>query len=139
MEAITNDADIIDSRDVLERIAYLRAESAEHNEADAPHTEDGWSETCPLCEANDDLASELAALESLAEEGNNYSEDWEYGTTLIRDSYFRTHAQEFAEDIGAINPTSSWPIYCIDWEAAARDLKMDYTSVTFAGVTYWVR
>lgn len=35
-------------------------------------------------------------------------------------------AQQFAEDIGAIdNIGTQWPTYCIDWEYAARDLMMD--------------
>ena len=28
---------------------------------------------------------------------------------------------------------------CIDWAQAARELRMDYTSVDFDGVTYWIR
>jgi transcription elongation GreA/GreB family factor len=31
-------------------------------------------------------------------------------------------AQSLAEDMGAIDPKSSWPNNCIDWEQAARDL-----------------
>jgi hypothetical protein len=58
---------------------------------------------------------------------------------MIRDSYFKEYAQEFAEDIGAINKNASWPNTCIDWDQAARELQMDYTSVNFDGVTYWIR
>ena len=54
--------------------------------------------------------------------------------TLIRDSYFVTYAQGFAEDIGAIPSEWTWPTTCIDWERAARELQMDYTSVQFNGV-----
>ena len=40
---------------------------------------------------------------------------------------------------GQMPPSNQWPLYCIDWEYAARELKHDYTSVDFDGVTYWVR
>jgi hypothetical protein len=30
-------------------------------------------------------------------------------------------------------------VYCIDWERAARELKMDYTSVRVNGTTYYFR
>ena len=34
-----------------------------------------------------------------------------------------------AEDLGAIDPNAGWPLYCIDWDQAARDLRMDYTEI----------
>lgn len=112
---ITNFEDIIDSRDIIARIEYLEG------------TED------------EDEASELAALNKLSEQAEGYAADWQYGETLIRDSYFKEYAQELAKDIGAIDRNASWPNTCIDWEQAARELQMDYTAVDFDGVTYWVR
>ena len=112
--------DTIDSRDVIARIEDLeRVRGIE----DLPRKS----------------INELKALTELAKEAFDYTEDWSDGTTLIRDSYFKAHAQDLAEDIGAISPTDSWPINCIDWDRAARELKMDYTEVYFAGVSYWVR
>ena len=35
-------------------------------------------------------------------------------------------AQEFADGIGAIDDTLTWPHSCIDWEHAARELMYDY-------------
>ena len=35
-------------------------------------------------------------------------------------------AQELAESIGAIDENASWPMSCIDWEQAARELMFDY-------------
>jgi antirestriction protein len=78
---------------------------------------------------------ELVALDK---EASEYAEDWQYGVTLIRDTYFVTYAQEFAEEIGAM-PDNAWPLYCIDWEYAARELQHDYTLVRFADTDYWVR
>lgn len=90
-------------------------------------------------------AEEHAALSKLAEEAES-SPDWEHGETLIRDSYFENYAQELAEDCCPFPSNSpeaklleSWPYRCIDWEQAARQLRMDYTAVDFAGVTYWIR
>src|SRR4051812_23122969 len=72
-----------------------------------------------------ELAEEIRELE------NAGIEDWSYGATLIREDHFEDYARQFAEDIGAINSDASWPYTCIDWERAARELQMDYTSVEF--------
>lgn len=87
---------------------------------------------------------ELATLESLLDDlrGNGGDEQWEgdwYPVTLIRDSYFEDYAQQLAEDIGAINDDAQWPATCIDWEKAASELQMDYSTVDYDGVEYWYR
>jgi antirestriction protein len=114
---IGNDEDILDSQEILNRIAELETGDIEE-----------W----------DTYPGELDALRTFAADGADYSGDWEYGATLIRDSYFQEYAQELAEDIGAVNRDGGWPTYCIDWEWAARELRQDYTAVDFDGVTYWV-
>lgn len=124
---ITNDADVLDSRDVIARIEHLESERD-----DAPEGTD-WTTEYP------EEAAELAALTALAEEASGYAADWTYGETLIRDSYFHDYAQELADDIGAIPKDVTWPLTCINWEQAARDLQYDYTAVDFDGVTYWIR
>jgi hypothetical protein len=120
MTDISNSDDVIDSRDVIARIDEL---------IELSKGED-WT-----VEDND----ELTALQALAAEGENYAADWPYGETLIRDSYFRDYAEQLAEDIGAINSDASWPNNCIDWDRAARELRMDYSAIDFDGVTYWIR
>lgn len=130
---IDNTEDLIDSREVIERIEQLSALRA------AGPLPEGILDPEDEDTDQDSLFRELAALEALAAEAGDYSEDWTYGSTLIRDSYFVDYARELAEDIGAVNPDAGWPLYCIDWERAARDLRMDYTAVDFDGVTYWVR
>jgi hypothetical protein len=112
---IDNSADVIDSRDVIDRIDNLDG------------TEDESEQ------------EELKALLALQEEAQGYSEDWRYGSPLIRDSYFEAYAEELADDMGAIDRNAGWPLTCIDWEKAADELKQDYTSVEFDGVTYWIR
>lgn len=116
-KTIDNSADVIYSRDVIERIEYLEDPYERDEEEDA----------------------EYKALVALQDEAEGYSEDWRHGAALIRDSYFTEYAQDLAEDIGAIGKDLAWPACHIDWDAAADALKQDYTSVDFDGVTYWVR
>lgn len=116
-DAIDNSADVIDSRDVIQRIADLEE----------------------IEQRDDDEQAELDALKALQEEAEGYAPDWEYGASLIRDSYFTEYAEQLAEDIGVIDRNASWPACHIDWEAAAESLKQDYTEVDFSGVVYWVQ
>ena len=77
----------------------------------------------------------IRALADQCEDGG----DWRHGETLIRESYFETYAQELADDIGAIPKDARWPCTCIDWEQAARVLRMGYTEVDYDGVAYLMR
>lgn len=155
--APTNTDDVIDSRDVIARIEELTEErddlvtaldeareernEAEDSDEDAIADLDGAiTDAFDALKAwDEENAAELKALTELADQCEGYADDWKYGATLVRDSYFEDYAQELAEDIGAIDRNASWPYTCIDWERAARELRMDYTSVEFDGVTYWVR
>lgn len=57
---------------------------------------------------------------------------------LIHEDYFKTYAQELVQDIGDL--PNGIPSYIeIDWEATADNIRQDYTSVEFDGVTYYVR
>lgn len=127
---ISNQDDIIDSRDVIARIEEIQEEMNPDNDPDLNTniTNNDWQ----------NLSDELAVLQDLAEEGSA-SPDWEYGETLIRDSYFKTYAQDLAEDIGAVNTDSTWPNNCIDWEEAASELQIDYSCIEYDGVDYWIR
>lgn len=143
---ISNTDDTIDIRDVIARIEELRNERA-----DLQETLNTCDDGEPTLRANvackewdEENAEELRTLEALLEEckGNGgdeqYEGDW-YPVTLIRDSYFEDYAQELADDIGAIPKNVAWPCTCIDWEKAARELRMDYTTVDFDGVDYYTR
>lgn len=117
---ISNTDDVIDVRDVIARIEELQ-EAIENTGA---------------------VCKELATLLTFMDEmkGNGGDEEWRgdwYPIPAIRDSYFKTYAQELADQCGIETPTH-WPYTCIDWDQAARELKYDYTSVEFDGVTYWV-
>ncbi len=122
MNATTLDltADIIDVRDVIARVEEL---------------EDN---------ASPDVIAEHAQLCAILEElkGLGGDEQWEghwYPVTLIRDSYFIDYAQELCHEIGDIR-TQDLPSYIeIDWEATARNIRMDYSATEIDGVTYWYR
>jgi hypothetical protein len=136
-DRVTNSADVIDSRDVIERIDELDSEiETLRDEADAAR-EVGELSDAMLGEL-EDLMSEMKALRDLQNEAES-SPNWRHGETLIRDSYFEEYAEQLADDIGAIDAKAGWPCNCIDWEAAADLLRQDYSAVDFDGVTYWIR
>ncbi|KWI10904.1 antirestriction protein ArdA [Burkholderia ubonensis] len=131
---ISNQEDVIDIRDVIARVEELREARDEHNDAGT----DEWMYACAVEYA------ELSGLESLLDDLAGYGGDhqWEsdwYPVTLIRDSYFETYAQELASDCDMIKRDATWPNNCIDWERAARELQVDYSSVEFDGETFWYR
>ena len=151
--------DIIDSRDVIARIEELREErqdilgrleEARDNWAEYDADTDEGAASAELqqwvCDAERDLenwdasdeADELRILEALASEGEA-SPDWQYGETLIRESYFKDYAQQMAEDCGMIPDNLTWPCTCIDWEQATRELRSDYSEIEFDDVTYLIR
>lgn len=116
---IENHVNFIDSRDIIQRINYL--------------------ESYDIDELTEEERDELTVLQSVAKQGEDYAADWQYGEQLIRDSYFKEYAQEMAYDCGMVPDNAQWPMTCIDWNQAARELKMDYTEIDFDGVTYWIR
>ena len=144
---ISNADDIIDSRDVIARIAELEAEREDLATAAHALDDDGFNIGTPddadALETWDiENGDELTALHALAAEGSDTISDWQDSATLIRDSYFQTYAEELADDICIAPPKNrdgsiAWPFTCIDWEQAARELQYDYSSVEFDGVTYW--
>jgi hypothetical protein len=120
----------IDTRDLEQRLEELEAALEEEKET----WEEGDNDDPYLEEMFDDW-DELKAIRDLKDEVS----DWIDGQTLIRDDYFVTYAEEFAEDIGAISSDAQWPLRHIDWEAAAEELQTDYTEVEFDGTSYWYR
>jgi len=145
-EEITNLEDIIDSRDVIARIEWLEGQApdpdvcADCDESRAAHADTAIDHPfLPPEWEDEEERDELAALKDLAEEAEGYAADWIHGEALIRRSYFETYAQELAEDCGMIDPSASWPMRHLDWEAAARELEQDYTTVDFDGEEYLIR
>lgn len=136
---ISNTDDVIDSRDVIARIEELESERQELlDAASAAEGDEKITAEDAAVEWEEENGDELKALQALAEEAEGYAPDWQYGATLIRDNYFVEAMQELVQDIGDL--PRDIPSYLeIDWEKTAENLKADYTSVDFDGVTYWIR
>lgn len=59
--------------------------------------------------------------------------------TMVPESDFKSYAAQLAEELDMIPENATWPNNHIDWEAAANELKQDYSEVTIDGVTYLTR
>jgi len=92
------------------------------------------------CEMNGSEEQELEELFELESElGMTLEAADQNGLYFIDEDYFVQYAMEFAEDIGVVFDGASWPCTHIDWEAAADELRMNYTEVEYEGNTYLVR
>ena len=130
----------LDSRDLLDRLDELEAARDAFVDERITETvgpgelETWWAEDHP------EDADELDMLRALRDETEGYADDsWRDGVFFVANWDWKNYAQELAEDIGALPKDAGWPTYCIDWDAAARDLRMDYTSCEIDGNTYWYR
>jgi len=129
-DEISNSDNMIDIRDVIARVEELR-ENASNDHPDM------------LQDEIDVENKELTTLESLLNDLAGYGGDhqWEgswYPVSLIRDSYFVDAMQELVQDIGDL-PRDIPSYLAIDWEKTADNLRADYSSVEFEGITYWYR
>lgn len=150
MSKFTKFSDIIDLRDVIARFEELEAELENLREL-IVDAEDGGN-----AKAIDEAKSALGTWKEGDEGGEfdllrqmlsdckgmggdeEWCGDW-YPVMLIRYSHFTDYAQELAEDCGMIQKDAKWPYTCIDWDHAARQLLMDYSTVSFDGVNYHCR
>jgi len=139
---IDNTDDVIDSRDVIERLEELEGELAElgENYDLAEDDEERKEAKEALGEWNDDNLDELEILRSLCGEGEGSTPEWRDGATLVNDNYFSEYAEDLCKDIGAIPSDLPWYISNhIDWDGVAEEIQMDYSSIDFDGTTFWVR
>ena len=137
-------ADIIDVRDIIERIEELEAELDQEWE----ERETTLSFEYPLQdkanwpnhgEEYDELMSLLAIMSDLKGYGGNeqWRGDW-YPATLINERYFTDYARELIEDCGYIS--RGFPEWiAIDWEATAQNVRVDYSEIDIDGVTFYYR
>jgi len=109
--------DTIDLRDVAEAAADF--EHDDHAEAVAIRA----------AFIKDGLANDVDSFAAYAEDE----------PVAISEYYFAEYAQELAEDHGAISGDEEWPLRCINWEWAARELLYDYSTFTVDGTDYHVR
>lgn len=117
MSNFTNTDDVIDMRDVIARFEEI--EESEESE---------------------EMAEKLE-LQALIEEckGNGGDEEWRgdwYPVTLIHESAFEDQMDEMIEECYELpKDLPFWMTISYDYKV----LKMDYTSVDFAGETYLIR
>ena len=159
-EEITNSADVIDGRDVSDRIEYLESER-ESLESAVIEAQEALSEAESAWIAGDEPEACFDATEfnEAVEEASQALKEWDESeeaeelkklkalydgisrdSTLIRDSHFREYAEQLAgDDLGYTEGKMRWPYTCIDWEQAAEELQSDYSCVDFDGVTYYAR
>lgn len=107
---------VIDSRDIIERLQELEADIENLDESDK---------------------EELELLRAVNEDGQNYS-DWGHGETLINNSYWVEYVQELLDDTGDI-PKDLPHYIVIDWEATADNIQYDYASIDVGGNDFWIR
>jgi hypothetical protein len=113
----------IDVRDIISRIEELEIEND-----DQALSEDESLELMALLEIMQDL------------KGGGGDEQWRgdwYPLTLIRDHYFTEYAQELVHDCYDLKGVPNF--VHIDWEATAREMRMDYSQTTIDGLTYLYR
>lgn len=167
MVEFTNDDDLIDGRDIAERLEQLEDERSTLAEARgaamanvgeavrlgvSADSDAMMRLTTKQDDADAALAAwdesaegvELMALRALVEELDSITDEWRHGETLIRASYFTDYIEEVIHDCYELPKemtSGEWPWrhIKIDYEAAAEEAKVDYAEVDFSGVTYFIR
>lgn len=161
-ERIEPGTDIIDSRDIIERIDELeileqdikdaKEELAEIDAEDPEvwgdcYDEDRQTRRDALAEAEADFTAEereeLETLRELQDEASSAA-DWQYGETLIHEDYFTDYIKELVDDCyempkGFESGAWPWRHMAMDWEAAAEEAKQDYFTAEYDGHTYYIR
>jgi hypothetical protein len=129
MSKIEAGQEVIDSREIVERIDELKDAREDMEPAEWETSEE---------------AKELIALEILAEQGEQESSDWIHGETLIHRRYWVDFTAETIHDCYEMPKewgSGKWPFrhMTIDYEAAAKELEHDYSSIDFDGHEYLIR
>ncbi|WP_408953162.1 hypothetical protein [Lysobacter sp. Hz 25] len=152
-KAPSNTDDVIDSRDVIERIEELESELGAVHGAQTESREtnlefEEWllavrADASPAHENEHNReVEELQELRSLADQCDHVS-DWVHGETLIRESHFTDYIEQLIDDCYEMPKemkSGGWPWRHVsfDFEAAAEEAKVDYSEVTFWGETYLI-
>lgn len=95
----------------------------------AEHTPDAFQDDCIFCVAADDDNQEQGMAKAyISIVGENYA-NWEDAEDAYQGEYSNDEdfARETAESLGEMPKDNQWPMYCIDWEWAARELMVDHT------------
>lgn len=121
MNAIDGTEDVLDSRDIIERIDTLQRSEPE--------------------DLTPEEVAELAELLKLANECECYA-DWQYGETLVARDYWVAYITDLIDECYDMpKPAGAWPYYHLrmDYEAAAEEAEQDYASVYLFGNEYLIR
>lgn len=132
MDVISNDMKVIDSRDIIDRIEKLEELISDES------TNMRFLEECKeyYILSLEEWCKECDKLKTLEEQCKEYVSDWEYGVTLIRESYFEEYMDDMIQDCYELpKDLPFWMSITYDYEA----LKQDYTEVDFNGIIYLVR
>jgi hypothetical protein len=84
-----------------------------------------------------DVVTELESLTALRNEVLSYTgSEFE----LIRETYFVEWVKDYALDTGQYIPDLAvWPYNHVNWAAAAKELRAEYTEIVFNNTGYWVK
>ena len=130
MTSLNLNSDIIDVRDIIERLEEL----------DSIFVSSVGPKAIPELKQLIDLMDELKSVGGGDEQWRG---DW-YPLTLIKDSCFTDYIKELIDDCYELPKeltSGNWPYrhIKIDYEAAAKEATVDYTSIEINGETYWTR
>jgi hypothetical protein len=137
-------ADIIDTRDLVDRFNELEEELEEFEEIIALYNSRA-SEFDTLAEFKDwysdeyELYEELEKIRELTEDLSDADDDFEDGIILIAEENFTAYCKDLVEDIGDAPVLPTYMVVDIDWDATADNLRVDYSEVEFHGNTYLYR
>lgn len=129
---IDNSQDVIDSRDIIERIEELESLQADMVE----QLDKGEISESDMLVFDNDEGKELDSLRELAEQCQDYASDWLYGETLIHRDYFKTYMDDMIADCYELpSDMPAWMSIVLDYYA----LEQDYSSVDFDGQEFLIR
>lgn len=133
--SLYTESDILEAAQALfkEHLEQQGIELNEESELSEEFSIDDWQE-CP------EFLQDLETLAEYFEAGEDYDiEVYEAASELdipfsdVSEAYqgqFNSDedfAQDMAEQLGSIDKNASWPMNCIDWEYAAKELMYDYS------------
>ena len=131
--------DVLDSRDLQERIEELETElGALTEDLEAAEEENDEAAVRDAKHAIEEWKEEIDALTALKD--YCWDSGWRYGIAFIAEDDFEEYAQDLASDLyGEEIRNAHWPFGCRDWEMAANALRQDYSSIDYRGTTYLFR
>lgn len=135
---------VLDTRDLAERRDELKEqifnsfiETFEHYAEQTESFDDILFDEDEIESWVDDWKDELEEIEEV-DELEKYITDFQYGETLIHESYFTEYCEELCKDFGYIS--KDFPLWIeIDWDSTAENIKIDYSECTYQGETYYAR